>query len=340
MLFDFLFIVEILFHVDLPFLFQTHVLSDNDVAFNQSNSQLFLRCKLCKILSQLSGSVNYQLKQKMEKSYPQVIIQPSAEIESKLNGLEEPSQCLPASPSSSSSYVSKLNKSKQWCSSDQAQDKGTSCGPVSSSSKNNALSSDKEHVVVDSITSEDFAPSDISVSKNEDPRQPPFLTEREGFSQEVYRKYPWVEFSLSTNQVFCYACRHHCDLSDEIWGHGAVYTVLGSERNSKILAIIDEHEQMKKHKKSFCNWIMARNKLLLTTRPYGHHKKKVSKKKGANKLKDEDSPSLKKRKLTKVNKQPTSEASGTEAVPLVLNKSPTTPPVAVDGAEEPVKIQK
>lgn len=323
--------------------------------------------------SQQNGyqNANHEVKQSGGENYPKVVIRPSSELEQRINRpAPENSSSLHSATSRfegggnavmGSAYLSKLTKSKLWNTSNnnsQTQQSSPDCSSkaVPQPLKRDNKSTDespKVHTSTVKLKTEESEQktmiSDISASKEQDPVQPIFLPERETFSLEVYRKYPWVEYSLDLNQVFCYACRHYSELHDDDLGKLVVYSVTGSERNSKILAIIDEHDQFKKHKKSFYNWIVARNKLLLKTRPYEHQKKKPTKsgKKTSKQGVDEGSPSPKKRKTTKdlqdkLNKSSTKAQAviGTEPKEPSTKKSPSKS-VTSDLHEEPeIKIQK
>lgn len=62
-----------------------------------------------------------------------------------------------------------------------------------------------------SVTREEGAPI-LSVTEHDGPMQPILTTyperNKRRFQSSFYEKFPWIEYSVSTNEVFCFSCRH------------------------------------------------------------------------------------------------------------------------------------
>jgi hypothetical protein len=69
---------------------------------------------------------------------------------------------------------------------------------------------------IDSTSTCNCIPGDISQSFYDQPKQPSYsfpLIRKYRMNSVHYKKHAWIEYSIKTNKIFCYTCRHHGDNS-------------------------------------------------------------------------------------------------------------------------------
>jgi hypothetical protein len=107
--------------------------------------------------------------------------------------------------------------------------------------------------------------SDLSKSPGELPMQPQLSifpkTNGRRFSAKYYETYCWLEYSVTSDSVFCFACRHFSSnlvRQGEILGNIA-FVDNGIRKWRDINTLLSQHECSQKHKNSIIAWSNFKN---------------------------------------------------------------------------------
>ena len=109
-------------------------------------------------------------------------------------------------------------------------------------------------------------PPDISTSCDDLPTQPicgkypkgRYNSQNYRFSARWYDRYPWIEYSLLTNKIYCFPCRHFLDLSANT---RSTYATTGFDRWHKGHYRLTRHQASQTHLKAVEGWRQRRKKM-------------------------------------------------------------------------------
>ena len=89
----------------------------------------------------------------------------------------------------------------------------------------------------------------LSSSEHDEPmqlklRQYPYRNNRH-FNQSCYKRYPWLEYSVGTNDLFCFSCKHsakNTERKGENLG-SRTFNDVGVTKFKNIVELCDKHQQ-------------------------------------------------------------------------------------------------
>ena len=147
---------------------------------------------------------------------------------------------------------------------EETQDDRTECGNESSSSgclnisqiSSSSTDSDSSH---SRRPHEPIIPSDIAHSRDDKPVQPQlrnFQKMRVGdrnrsFAVHWYQSYPFIEYSIQRDAVYCFSCR----LFPSSSGYADTFTTRGCNKWKKIGEKLKRHAESDAHKESMAKWM-------------------------------------------------------------------------------------
>ena len=145
---------------------------------------------------------------------------------------------------------------------EETQDNRTECGNESSGCLNisqissSSTDSDSSH---SSRPHEPIIPNDIAHSRDDKPVQPQlrnFQNMRVGdrnrsFAVHWYQSYPFIEYSIQGDAVYCFSCR----LFPSSSGYADTFTTRGCNKWKKIGEKLKRHAESDAHKESMAKWM-------------------------------------------------------------------------------------
>ena len=102
--------------------------------------------------------------------------------------------------------------------------------------------------------------SDLSAGVGEGPRQPQlssfpktkFNKQNRSFSSSMYARFPFIEYSVSNDSVFCFACRNFPDNSANV---DSTFTVTGFRQWKRLSERLTKHSTCSSHLESMSAWM-------------------------------------------------------------------------------------
>lgn len=102
--------------------------------------------------------------------------------------------------------------------------------------------------------------SDLSTGVGEGPRQPQlssfpkthFNKQNRSFSSFMYARFPFIEYSVSNDAVFCFACRNFPDSSANV---DSTFTVTGFRQWKRLSERLTKHSTCSSHLESMSAWM-------------------------------------------------------------------------------------
>ena len=151
---------------------------------------------------------------------------------------------------------------------EETQDNRTECGNESSSSgclnisqiSSSSTDSDSSHLFQPRRPHEPIIPNDIAHSRDDKPVQPQlrnFQKTRVGdrnrsFAVHWYQSYPFIEYSIQRDAVYCFSCR----LFPSGSGYAdTTFTTRGCNKWKKIGEKLKRHAESDAHKESMAKWM-------------------------------------------------------------------------------------
>lgn len=96
------------------------------------------------------------------------------------------------------------------------------------------------------------------------------------FNSEWYKKYDWIEYSISTNLVYCFSCRHFVSNPNKKSKYEPAYTTQGIQITSDAVRKFDNHEASSRHQQSYGMWqSRVHSSESIAQRISSHHKAMV-----------------------------------------------------------------
>ncbi|KAJ8894826.1 hypothetical protein PR048_000133 [Dryococelus australis] len=137
------------------------------------------------------------------------------------------------------------------------QDLGQSCRPTRTSgnserddactSQSSALAENQEDKGTDdlgTLESGSMQPRLVSFPKTQDGKQPRF------FSSKHYETYPWLEYSVSRDNIFCFVCRKF-SISSDVRDQCEQFITSDFNKWKKLTEALNSHVSSRNHKKCF-----------------------------------------------------------------------------------------
>jgi len=135
--------------------------------------------------------------------------------------------------------------------------KETEPGPPARNDDSSSESSDSTSDHAEPETSAVQCSMDISASKSTPPVQPTLCQFPRRFSTQLYKVYDWIEYSVQTDSIFCFACRHFGGVSTsqgDRLGH-RVFIDKGFSCWYNIQSQLREHSKSKRHVSALVGWV-------------------------------------------------------------------------------------
>ena len=111
--------------------------------------------------------------------------------------------------------------------------------------------------------SEPQAPADIAQGKNQRPVQPKLRTfplsamkgQQRSFNSRWYTDYPFIEYSIQKDAVYCFPCRFFPSLSHKAEATFDIFTDKGMHDWEKLRSKLEKHSKSDCHKHSVALWM-------------------------------------------------------------------------------------